>query len=154
MRYLKIFSLFLIVIGIVAISLNTIFGYNTIAYLERVRIEETGQWIYKYNFINYISNLQMSIGDTAQLELILPWRTWTANIDITNWGNAIGNNMALILDYIIMILNVLLYPFRVGAYITQQMLAILGVKILNNETNIKWLTNLVETLKGLQIPYV
>lgn len=155
MRYIRLFAIALLFIGIAAVSITTLFGYNTIAFLERTRIEETGIWIYKYNFYSYYQNLQMSINDAAELILKTPTRTWYYTMDLTNWPDRLANNFTVILDYIILILNVIIYPLRVGAYMCQQTMAVLGINIFSTEeTGIKWLVDLVRTLKGLQIPYL
>lgn len=146
MYRLKKFSILLMIIGVIGIALNTLFGYNTITYLEKVRIENGGLWYYKYNFSQYVSNLSQTFSNTTELNLNLPTRQWT---------NDIINNLALMLDYIIVMINILLYPLRVGAYMLKCVLAIMGINMIDPpNTGIKWILDLITQIIPLQIPYI
>lgn len=149
-------SIVLIIIGVMGVALNQLFGYNTVSYLSSIRIEETDVWVYQYDLQTYIKNIQTAMNETTMLELRLPWRTWYTTMDLTNWPDRLANNLALILDYFIMFLNVFLYPLRVGAYSCKMALSIMGVNIMDStETNpIYWIIDLINKLIQIQIPYV
>lgn len=150
---------FTIAIGILAIAFNTAFGNGTVTYLQKVEINKyyANFYIYKIDFWSYMKNLQLSTTDLSILRFDMPSREWQTNIDITNWVEGIGNNLALILDYIIMIINILLYPLKIGAYMLRNMIAMLGI---NTDTTVEdnglaWLTVFINNiLSNIQIPYV
>ena len=139
-----------IILGVIGISLITLFGYGTITYLTKYRLEG-GLWVYKYNFSDYIQNITQTIGNTTPLQLTMPTRTWGDGIE---W---LSNNLALIMDWLIFILNVILYPLRVGAYLVLNTLSIIGIDMregMQPNTGIKWLIDLVQSIVGWQIPYI
>lgn len=147
-----------IFIGVIALAFNIAFGNQTITYVEKVRYNEFGSvfYYYKFNFTEYIQNIEMSITDTSTLTLALPTRTWKQMTDILNW-EPLGNDLALILDYVILGLNVLGYPFRIGAYLVKNLLVILGVNRNTADINngLAWLINLLNWfISSFQIPYV
>ena len=151
-RLLKKICLTTILIGTIAILINSMFGYNTITFIERYRPNNSGLWFYKFNFKDYIFNLRTSFDDTTRLSLQGINRTWDNTGDL----DAIVNNLAYILDVLILGLNIVLYPFRVGAYVVKTILAIIGVQVINTpSTNgLKWLIDLINFLQTLQIPMV
>lgn len=144
-----------IIIGVLAISINTIFGYGTITLIEKVRDINSGLWYYNINMDAYIKNLQTSLNETSVLMLELPTREWYWAQDITDFWYAFSNDMALILDYLILVINIIIYPMRVGAYLTKNMLAIMGYNVTNPpETYFKWIVDLIEYILPLQVPYI
>lgn len=148
-----------IVIGILAISFNTAFGNETITFLQKEQIQYIGSkfYIYKFNYWAYLRNLQLSTTDLSILTFNTPTREWITEITIDNWFTIFGNNLAVILDYIILIINVLLYPIKIGAYILKNMIAILGINtdLTNDENGLKWLIIFINNILGnIQIPYV
>lgn len=145
-----------IIIGIIGYCFNMIFG-NTIGFIEIQRYN--GVLIYTYNFYDYIENLRNSFTGTTALTLELPTREWIttgANILEAEFWEILGNNMALILDYIIFALNILLWPLRLGAYLIRAVLAIIGINVIPPIThNLKWLVDLINNMiEFIQIPYV
>ena len=151
---------FTIVIGILAIALNTAFGNETIIYLEKVQINRfyTNFYIYKFNYWAYIQNLQLSTTDLSVLRFDMPARQWQTEIeDITQFFEVITNNLCVILDYLIMVINILLYPLKVGAYLIRNIMAILGI---NTDTHadyngLAWLVTFVnDILARIVIPYI
>ena len=152
--WLKYSFLFFMIIGIFGVALNILFNAQIISYLNYVRIDSTDTWIYTFDFAAYIKNIELSINDTAELELLLPTRQWQTPYDLPSFFDAFGNNMAMILDYIILILNVIIYPMRVGAYLLQNVLVVIGLQIYDPPQELEWLATLTSTLKGLQIPYI
>lgn len=146
---------FLIIIGTIGVAMNLSMGNQTIVYLTKIRMDN-GMFVYKFNWNEYIKNLNLYITDTSKLMLQLPARQWQT-LTASNFGTALGNNLALMLDYVILIINVMIYPFRVGAYALRTLLALIGV---NSDTNnayngLGWLIELVDWfVERIQIPYI
>ena len=95
----------------------------------------------------------MATTNLSVLVFKTPTRQWNNNMD---W-NALGNNLLVILDYLIMVINILLYPIKVGAYLLQNVLAIFGVNNNPNDTNngLGWLVTFVQDILGnFAIPYL
>ncbi len=147
---LRIFTFF-IVLGIVALAINSVFGAETFIYLRRetvAQINGTNYNMWKLDLYSYIKNLETSASNASILELKLPTRTW---------NNDIANNLALIMDFLILIINVLLWPLKVGSYVLTNILAILGI---NNDTEnarngLSWLVIFVrDILSRISIPYI
>lgn len=158
MRTFKQIAIIALMIGVVAIGINMLFGTNTVSFIYRERVEASGLYWYKYDFWGYINNLKNSIADTAQLELSIQTRDWvniTSTIVQEQFWVDLGNNMAVILNWILFGLNVMLYPFRIAAYVIKQLLAFIGINTQSSTNNgLWWLVQLVRFLTGLQIPYV
>lgn len=146
---LKQVAIILMFIGIIGVCLNMLFGYNTVSYIQTY-YNEAGIKFYKYDFKSYIENIVTQIGNTARLELSKPTRTWETG----EWG-AITNDLALILDWLIFLVNIIVYPLRIGGYIIQNLWAILGITYDPDVVNgLDWLYELSYFLQNLQIPYV
>lgn len=145
-RVLKKIAILCIIGGVVGIVLNMLFGANTITYLTRFRMDN-GYWLYKYDFNAYMVNLSSSLNDTTKLTLTMP--------DL-NWSNDIIQNLSVIVNILIMIANVIFYPFRISFYLVEQLLALAGVQTINisSENGLKWLIDLCNFMQQLQIPYV
>ena len=158
-QFIKIIS-FTILIGVLALAFNTAFGSNTITYLQKIQVNRfyARFYMYKLDMWGYIRNLQLSTTDLSILRFDMPTKQWQTEIeDITQFFNVITNNLCVILDYIIMILNIMLYPLRVGAYVIRNMLAILGVNIDTTDQNngLAWLVIFVNDILGrIVIPYI
>ena len=156
---LKIIT-FTIVIGVFALAFNMAFGNQTITYLTKIRVNTTqgnNFYYYKFDFWNYLKNIQLTTSDISVLTFEMPTRTWQSPTDITDFFPIIANDLAVILDYVIMIINILLYPLRVGAYLIRNVLAILGVNTdTTNEYNgLAWLIKFVrDILSRIAIPYI
>ena len=154
MKAIKTAVIFLIIIGVAGIGLNTIFGYGTITFLSNTRIPETEIWIWNFDGFNYIKNIETSINEITELALPMPTRVWQ-ELDIVNWPSQLGNNLALMVDYWIMLINISLYPLRIGGYVVKQVLAIIGIDVINQtNTPITWLTDLVKGMVKLALPYI
>ena len=146
MTWARRLGIIFLVIGIIGMSFNMLFGYGSVGFLTKVREPVSGLWYWKYDSIGYINNLSLSINSTSELTLHLPTRTW--NDDILN-------NLALMLDWWLFLINVLIYPMRIGAYLLKQVLAIVGIDMINTpQTSISWLVDLVNFLQPLEIQYV
>lgn len=148
-QIVKIVS-FLIAIGIVGMAINTLFGYETITYLQKQQINLlSGEhfYIWKFNFWKYIQNIQLSITNLNEFTLSLPTRQWNQDV----W-----NNILLLIDYVIVVINIILYPLRIGAYLLNNILAILGISndLTSDHNGLKWLYIFVNNVIGLEIPYI
>ena len=142
---------FTIVIGILAMAINTAFGYETIVYLQKEQINMVNNdhfFIWKIDFWQYISNIQLTTSNLSILEFKLPTRTWNTDI---------ANNFALVVDYLIVQINVLLYPLKIGAYLIQNVMAIMGINndITATHNGLKWLVQFVrDILSNIAVPYI
>ena len=148
-KNIKTTIIFLILIGTIGIAINMIFGTGNVTYLSRFQVE--GVTYYKYDFHAYFENVTDNIQAVTELNLQLPTRTWINNL---SWSS-LANNLAIILDYIIFGLNILMYPFRIGGYIIINTWTILGIKPqVDSASPIYWLYHLAEWMISLQIPYI
>lgn len=158
MRTLKYIVCWTILIGVIGLSLNMVLGGHTITFVQKQNVQTLGTnfYIWKFDFWHWIENIQLAASNISELQLKLPTRQWDWMDNVFD-GAALTNDLALMLDYLILVINVMLYPFRIGAYLCQNALAILGV---NNDINdprngLAWLITFVETLiRYIQIPYI
>lgn len=156
MKVITKIAIITIIMGCIALSFNVAFGNQTITYVERIRLGTTGAFYYKFNFAEYLQNLTLSISNTSTLTLEMPTKTWQTMTSIID-GEALGNNLALILDYLIMVINIIIYPLRIGAYILKNLTAIIGINqdTTNQYNGMAWLVNLLEWLIArVAIPYI
>ena len=148
--------IFIIIIGVFAYAINLFFGDATINMLTKVSYN--GIEMYKLDVWVYLQNVQQSMEQTTYLTLNVQNRTWTnitSNFLQEEFWQALGNNMAYILNWLIFLINVIIYPFRIGAFMLKQGLVILGINIDPTATHgLKWLVNLVNFLVKIAIPYV
>ena len=151
MKAIRTIAITFIVIGSIGIAMNLLFGYNTMAFLSRIRIEETDVWVWKFDGFNYLKSIETSFTDTSRLELNLPSRTWQWQGELFSM---IANNLAVLVNYVIVIFNVLLYPLKVGAYVSRQMLALLGMNITGGDSPLQWLIDLINNLMAASITYI
>ncbi len=137
-------GIILSILGVIALALNLVFGMGTIQYLEQIKLGSIT--LYKYNFDKYFINLSNSLQDTSVLTLAWQTRTWT---------NDLINNLAYIANIFIFGINLLIYPFRVGAYVVKNILALMGVNFMNIEgSNISWLAQLINWLIAFVQGYI
>ena len=139
-----------ITLGVIGVALNILFGNKTMIFVQRELIEGTTITWYKFNTIGYIKQLQTAITDTTSLELQIPLRQWDSSGSI----GAVSNNLLVILDYIIMIINVLIYPMKIGGYALRFILALIGLNFNDPESSIYWLGELSRRLIELNIRYL
>lgn len=148
---------FTIILGIIALAINHAFGSATFVYLRRVNVfylNGEPQYMWKLDLWNYVKNIQTTASNPSVLQFELPTRQWDSTVqsyqDFTN-------NLALVVDYIIVVLNVLLYPLKVGSYLLQNILAILGINTNTSDPNngLAWLIIFVrDMLSRVVIPYI
>lgn len=145
-----------IIIGIIAIAINTVFGSETITYLQKERLTLSNNYIWymwKFDFWGYIKNIETTATNGSVLVFDLPTREWE---NVQNLSD-LGNNIALLVDYLIMVINIILYPLRLGSYLLQNVLAILGVNTdtTNAKNGLSWLVIFVRDVLGnIIIPYI
>ena len=156
-RYKEI-AIILIIVGVIGFSLASIFGQEVITLISEAKTN--GITYYKIDVWAYLDNIQVSIGQTSYLQLTTQSRSWvniTSNIVQQQFWEDLGNNMAVILNWIIYGLNILIYPFRIGGYVFKQTLVILGFNVdsQNNQYGISWIVELANWLvKDAFIRYV
>ena len=147
---------FSILLGVVALAINTILGSNTIPMLQKEMVyygTNNHFFIWKLDIWSYLKNIELSVDDVSILQLEMPTRTWENINDIGDFGN----NLALMLDYIILVINILLYPLRLGAYLCRNIMAIFGINTNVNDPNngLKWMTLFINEILGrIVIPYI
>ena len=142
---------FTIVMGIVAFALNTVFGHDTVLLLSKEAhyLPNGAKWyMWKFNWWEYVSNLHTTVTDASVLQFKLPER---------QWDNNVANNLALIMDYLIVIINVIIYPLKLASYLLQNVLALLGINMdATNENNgLAWLVIFArDMLSKVVVPYI
>ena len=65
-----------------------------------------------------------------------------------------AHDLAVIVDYIILVLNVLIYPLRIGGYIFRFVLALVGISYTDPDSSVKWMGDIANAFINLQIPYI
>lgn len=152
----KEMCIYIIIIGVIAYTINLFFGNATISFIEQVSYN--GTTMYKLNAYTYLNNLQTSMEQTTYLQLTVQTRSWiniTSNILQEQFWADLGNNMAVILNWIIFGLNIIIYPFRIGGFVLKQGLVFMGINIdATQQHGLTWLVNLVNFLVKIMIPYV
>lgn len=134
--------LWIIVLGIVALALSTIFDERTTVLLST--FEHNGIKLWKIDIWKYLTNLAISLNAN---NLIFDTPT-------LNQSNIITTTISMI-NYIIMLINVLAYPLRISGFITLNLMALVGINMNPNIIhNLTWLTNLAKFFTELSIPYI
>lgn len=157
MRIIKYAVIWTIIIGTMAVGLNFIWT-NSISFITtKYPTHDPTTFYYVYDFKAYLQNMQFSAAKTTYLELKMPERQWqTGAWELIGIVGQIGNNLAVILDYGILAINIVIFPFRIIAYIVQLLMAFIGFNMSNMENNaFAWLKTLTEWfIERLQIGYV
>lgn len=138
----SIWILWIIVLGIVALTLSTIWDRNTTILLSSDEINGIKFW--KVDLWRYLTNLSISLNPN-NLKLDIP---------TLNQSNIITTTISMI-NYIIMLINVLTYPLRINGFITLNLMAIVGIN-MNTDVghSLTWAIDLAEFFTKLQIPYI
>lgn len=132
----------IIVLGIIALALSTIFDERTTILLST--FEHNGIKLWKIDIWKYLTNLAISFNPN-NLSLEIP---------TLNQNNIITTTISMI-NYIIMLINILSYPLRISGFITLNMLALVGINMNPNIIhNLTWLSNLAKFFTELNIPYI
>lgn len=138
----SIWLVWIIVLGIVALTLSTIWDNNTTILLST--FEHNGIKLYKIDLWKYLTNLAISLNPN-NLSLDIPE---------LNQSNIITTTISLI-NYVIMIINILTYIFRINGFITLNLMTLVGINMNPDITHsLTWLVNLGKFLTELQIPYI
>lgn len=107
--------------------------------------EYNGIKIYQIDLMKYIRSVESSIKSISTLTLQIPQRYIGVNllnalINLTNW--------------LLLIVNFLLYPLRLGSYLLLNIMAILGINTqVGHNHGLTWLINFANSIKDLAIPY-
>lgn len=143
---IRVVATALILLGAIGVAFNILFGNSTITFLTQERIEETNLIWYKFDIQSYLDNLTTTITDTTELKLNIP------EIDYASleWYDYIW----VAVDYVILVINILLYPLKIGGYLVKFVLALLGFNLYNQASGMYWLGYLAQYLVGLTIPYI
>lgn len=153
---LKTFGIFLMILGAIAMGMNAVFGYGTISYIEQYREPFSGMWYYKFNFKGYFDNLINTLDTTWDSITYLPTRQWI-NMDATNFGTALSNNLLVMLNYVFFVINwTLLLPMKLSALLLTNVFAILGVNLNEDlqESPLNFYFNLIMMFRQSVLPYL
>lgn len=141
-----------ILLGTIGYGLNILFHENIITYMSVV--QRDGITYYKYDVFNYIQTLADTLDTIPDLSLSIPTRQWLYNASITEVAYLIGNDLAVILNWLLFTINIFLYPLRIVFFATKLILTIIGLNMLEQGTSLAWLQILCNVMITLQIPYV
>lgn len=156
MRTIKYITIWTILIATMAMALNFIWP-NTISFLTTRASNFDNAIYYVYDFKGYLRNIEFSAQKITNLQLQMPTREWqTGAWELIGIVSQIGNNLAVILDYIILALNIVIYPFRVMSYVIQLIMAVIGFNMSSMDNNsFAWLKELTEWfIERFAIPYI
>lgn len=151
---MKKFVIYLLMIGFLFLGINIVFP-DSISFISTKDIvfNNTHNTIYYIDFWSYINNIKTTL-NVDQLQLSMPTRTWRMNSSLWDIFDMLANNLALMLDYILLAFNILLYPIRIAGYGLRVGLGIVGINIENPSNSMIWLKNVIDFLAGLQLRYV
>lgn len=141
-----------ILIGTIGFAMILIFGTNATTYIIQENIN--GVNIYKISTWSYIDGIRQNLANPTELSLQLPQLQWLNNMTIENWPNVLANNLKVMVNYLIIIVNVILYPIRLGAYAQRTVFTVLGLNMDINTTPMTWLVELINNAISLSIPYL
>ena len=132
----------IIILGVIALALSTIFDEKTTILLST--FEHNGIKLWKIDIWKYLTNLTISFNPN-NLSLDIP---------TLNQTNIITTTISMI-NYIIMLVNIISYPLRISGFITLNIMALVGINMNPNIThNLTWLINLGKFFTELNIPYI
>ena len=132
----------IIVLGIIALTLSTIWDNNTTILLST--FEHNGIKLWKIDLWTYLTNLAISFNPN----------NLSLNIPIANNTNIITITITSI-NYIIMMINILTYPLRISGFIAINIMALVGINMNPDISHsLTWLINLGKFFTELNIPYI
>lgn len=150
LKAFKPLIIWILIIGVAHLALTITFGSAISTLLDNQTIN--GIQLYTFDFSSYLENIASSMGDIGNyLEITLPTRTWQATDSISD----VGENIALMIDYIIMLINVIaIYPFKLVAYMVNIFISVLGINIASGP--LEWMGTIFDTLssENFKIPYI
>lgn len=132
----------IIILGIIALTLSTIWDNNTTILLST--FEHNGIKLWKIDIWKYLTNLAISMNPN-NLSLEIP---------TLNTTNIITVVISLI-NYVIMLINIISYPIRISGFVALNIMAFVGIN-MNPDIihSLTWLINLGKFFTELQIPYI
>lgn len=141
-------------IAVTLFALMILFNSNNISSLITTERTSIGILIYKMDFKSYLTNIELSLTDRAVLELHEPTKQMIA-LEGLDWYKDLAWDLKVIVDYIILIINILIYPLRIGGYALKNILAIIGINVTKTNANnpLNWLVELAKWLAKVEIPY-
>lgn len=163
MTKVKKIVIFTMLIGIVAFCINYFYasiGYNqqAVTYIQKINVN--GVIMYKFDFYLYFDNIIWTFKNLPHLDFNFVTYEWQnhAPYDISSldvaWNDFV-HNLGLIANFFILLLNLLLLPFKTIGYVIQIFTALIGVSYFATEDNpLFWLLNIGKTLCNLQINYI
>ena len=132
----------IIVLGIIALTLSTIWDNNTTILLST--FEHNGIKLWKIDLWTYLTNLAISFNPN-NLSLDIPTLNQTNIITITISS----------INYMIMLINIISYPIRISGFVALNIMALIGINMNPDIThNLTWLINLGKFFTELNIPYL
>ena len=150
MKAFKKIAIATILVGTISIALILLFNDQNISVLiHKETIGNTTLTWYKFDWVLYKDNLTTAINHTSNLQLQMP--VWYAT-DTDVWAVNVINGATNTLNAIIMIVNILLYPLKVGGYLIYFLLAIFGINVQNG-SSLQWLGDFSNNLISLTIAY-
>lgn len=141
-----------ILIGTIGFAMILVFGSNATTYIIHDNIN--GIDILKISTWNYIEGIRQNLTNPTELNLQLPELQWRNDISFDNWPFVFANNAKVMVNYLIIVANILLYPIRLGAYAQRTIFTILGLNMNINTTPMTWLVQLINDAISLSIPYL
>lgn len=158
----------IIFITMFAYVLGVYFNLFDIPFLYQITTS-TGAKMWHFDTISYLRNIDGAFNSLKELKITPNPREWidsNASFLESEFWEAILNNMAFLFNQFLWFLNVILFVFRFAAYISTNILAILGM--VNNTLDWKnpqtglisryepnWLMQIMTFIaQNLEIPYV
>lgn len=107
--------------------------------------EYNGIEIYQIDLMKYIRSVESGIKSISTLTLEKPQMYF---------GIGLVNRLINLTNWLLLIINFLLYPLRLGGYLVLNVMAILGINTLEGHNHgLSWLINFANTLKDFTITY-
>ena len=119
----------LIIIAMFGYVLGIYFNLFNIPYLYQITTS-TGSKMWCYDMKGYIDNINGAFNGFEELKLEqnpLSWQKTNANMLDSEFWNTLFNNIAYIFNFFIYALNIVLFVFRLIAYIVVNLLCIMGM---------------------------
>lgn len=141
MRPIRNIIIAISILAIAGLALNIILGANTVSYLT---YHEYPVKHYIFDFSNYITTINTNIQKFTDIKLDMPDFIISSSNDY----------ITVVVNGFIMIINILLFPIRYGAYVGNIILSIIGINMLNPPESIKWLVDFINSGITLTIAYI
>lgn len=107
--------------------------------------EYNGIKIYQIDLMKYIRSVESGIKSISELTLEKPQ---------SYFGISLINRLINLTNWLLLIINFMLYPLRLGGYLLLNIMAILGINTqAGHNHGLSWLINFVNSIKDWAIPY-